>query len=497
LGSLKDHRPTVTHGCDMHLFNLPRLAFIKFRLAQTRSPGWFRLGFFGLLAIVLVVMNLQYVAKVTKPGDSRQLTRSAFLRWRAMIREVFDGVNVYTGLNEYPNPPVMAIVLRPFAELPPIVGALAWFYVKVIMAIVACVWIFRLIQPPLPVANHKKEDLKSTFSETQELSTNRHQTSLSDPAKAVAILLALPALLGDLSHNNVNIFILFLLAACLELYRRRFDASAGFVLALSIACKVTPLLFLIYFAWKGAWRVVAGCLLGLVLWLAIVPGVVFGWNQNALLLNDWYKLMIERPILKGEVTTEHANQALPGFIYRLCTHSPSSIEYIELGPEIRIPTPVTYHNLTDIGRPTAWLVVKGLSAGFALIVVLLCRTPRCERQGWRFAAECGLIILGMLLFSERTWKHHAVTLLIPAIVLAHSTTLDLSGGRRKTIIGILLSASILLSIPGLFGSRIGDMAMVYGTHTIAFLLLTQGICMLLYWPLRTADISSRRAICMG
>jgi hypothetical protein len=34
-----------------------------------------------------------------------------------------------------------------------------------------------------------------------------------DLARAAAVVVCLPALLGDLSHNNVNIFILFLVAA--------------------------------------------------------------------------------------------------------------------------------------------------------------------------------------------------------------------------------------------------------------------------------------------
>ena len=40
-------------------------------------------------------------------------------------------------------------------------------------------------------------------------------------------------------------------------------------------------------------------------------------------------------------------------------------------------------------------------------------------QAWRLAAEFSLVIIGMLLFSERTWKHHCVTLLLPFAVLAY------------------------------------------------------------------------------
>jgi len=407
-----------------------------------------------------VVTSLQYLAKVAKPAENGRLSRSAFLRWRAMIRDVFTGANVYIGKNEYPNPPIMAIVLRPFAELPPVVGAMTWFYAKVLMAVVAAVWTFRLVSSPLaPALREEGEDVP-------------------DGVKAAAILLALPAITGDLSHNNVNIFILFLIAACLELYRRGRDSATGLVLGFAIACKVTPLLFLAYFAWKRAWRVVAACLVGLVLWLVVVPGAVFGWERNAVLFTDWYKLMIERPVLKGEITTEHPNQALPGFVYRLFTHSPSFIDY-EKSSEGDIPVPAEFHNLMDIGRPAAWVVVKGLMAAFALAVIWLCRAPRSERQGWRFAAECGLIVLGMLLFSERTWKHHAVTLVLPAAVLAYSVTLDLPNRMRWFVVGALIVASLLMALPGLFGSRGQDLALVYGTHTAAFLLLTAGVCLVL------------------
>jgi len=428
------------HGSAMPTLTFPRLFAPGLRL----NSLWFRRGFLAALAGLLIFTSVKYAAKVAKPGDTGQQSRSAFLRWRTMVQDVFTGTNVYTGLNEYPNPPVMAIILRPFAELPPVAGAMAWFYAKVLMILLAALWVFRL------------------------LGVNEE---VSDRAKAGAILLALPAVLGDLSHNNVNIFILFLIAGCLEAYRRGYDVCAGLVLGLSIACKVTPLLFLAYFVWKRAYGVIAGCLVGLVLWLAVVPGAVFGWDRNAELLTDWYKLMIERPVLKGEITTEHPNQALAGFVYRLFTHSPSFIVYVKT-PEGDIPTPAAYHNVADIGRSNAWIVVKVLTVAFALAVVLLCRAPRSERVGWRFATECGMIVLGMLLLSERTWKHHAVILIIPAAALAFSLSLDLPQGVRRFVMFAMIAAGLLMAVPGLFGTEAGDLAMVYGTHTIAFLLLT-------------------------
>lgn len=404
-----------------------------------------RLAFVAALAVLVVGMSVKYAAKAARPGDTGQQTRSAFLRWRAMIHEVFAGGNVYVGVNEYPNPPVMAVVLKPFADLPPLAGALTWFYAKVLMAVLAVAWVVRLVRgagAPVP-----------------------------DAAIGLTVLLSLPPLLGDLSHGNVNIFILFLVAACLEMYRRGRDVGAGLVLALAIACKVTPLLFLAYFGWKRAWRVVGATLAGLVLWLAVVPGLAFGFERNTELITDWYKLMVRPSVVENRVTSEHPNQSIPGVVYRLLTHSPSFVEYPD-----NIPTPAAFHNLADIGVANARRVVQACLGAFALAVVILCRAPRGDRAGPRVAAECALIVLGMLLFSERTWKHHAVTLVLPLAVLAAVLVAVETPRRvRISVAAVLAAVALLTTVPGMLTEDAADLAMVYGTHAAAFLLLTGAV----------------------
>ena len=430
---------------------LPSDSFVAHvRAAHVANPARFRIAFLAVLAIVVVGMSLKYAVKIEKPGDTGQQSRSAFLRWRSMIHEVFAGTNIYVGVYEYPNPPIMAIVLKPFADLPPMAGAIAWFYAKVLMAVLAAVWVFRLVQSDAGAP--------------------------SDVWKAIAILLSLPPLLGDLSHNNVNIFILFLVAACLEAYRRKWDVSAGLVLGLAIACKVTPLMFLCYFVYKRAWKAVAGCVLGLALWLAIVPGVVFGWDRNAELLEGWYSLMVKPAIADNRVTSEHPNQSIPGIVYRLFTHSPSFVVYPD-----NLPTPAAFHNVADIGTDAARWVVKICLVSFALLIVVLCRAPRGERQGVRVAAECSLIVLGMLLFSERTWKHHAVTLMLPFAAIAFSAFAGETSLRvKRFLIGVLIAVAALTNLPGLLPAQASDLSMVYGSYTAAFVLLTVGIGVVLF-----------------
>jgi hypothetical protein len=473
------------------LLSFPRAIGDRLRAAHATDPRRVRASFLALLAVLVLLMSAKYAIKINKPGDKGEQTRSAFLRWRDMVNGVFHGANIYIEGNEYPNPPIMAVLLRPFTALPPVVGALAWFYTKVLLAILSAVWVFRL----LAEKGRRGEGEKGRGAEAEPSSgasespvpvsvtpSPLHPFSPSLPrdlARATAIVLCLPAFLGDLSHNNVNLFILFLVVGCLEAFRRRYDSLAGLTLALAVACKVTPVLFVAYFAWKRCWRVLGATIVGLVLWLVVAPGLTFGWDRTGELMSDWYALMIERPLLKGEVTSEHPNQAVVGFVYRLFTHSPSYITYPD-----NVVTPSAYHNLTDIGRPAAWVVVKLLTAGFALAVVVLCRLPvrgpTDSRRGWRFVAECGLICLGMLLFSERTWKHHAVVLLLPLAALTYAVAVvELPRRVRNFVIGVLVACFVLTAGPGFLAGRANDLAMVYGTHTIAFVLLTFAVGLLL------------------
>src|SRR5947208_13826 len=80
--------------------------------------------FLVFLLTVFIALSVQYSFKVC--SDQRD-TRSAFLRWRQQVLEMDDGVDIFNRHN-YPNPPIMAIILEPLMELPPLAGALTWFY---------------------------------------------------------------------------------------------------------------------------------------------------------------------------------------------------------------------------------------------------------------------------------------------------------------------------------------------------------------------------------
>jgi alpha-1,2-mannosyltransferase len=423
------------------------------------APRAARFWFVAALMLVFVLASVQYSFKALRDSQLGTPTRSAILRWRPQLRELSEGTDIYRAHN-YPNPPVMGLLLMPLAELKPLATGLTWFYLKVGLTFAALLWTFRLVESPdrpFPVW-----------------------------AKALAVLLSLRPILGDLSHGNVNLFILFLVVAALTLFRNRRDLSAGVVLGLAVACKVTPALFLPYFVWKRAWRAVAGCLLGLVLFFEVVPGLYFGFEANHCYLTGWVEGMVLPFVRDGQVTPEQNNQSLPGLLYRLGTKQPSTTAWDE---ESGHYVPLSYHNLAEVPPGVVRWGLKGLLLGFAVLVVWSCRTPTADRRDWRLAAEYGVVLLGMLLLSERTWKHHAVTLVVPfaALCYAWGTARVGQGGRfgvgaALAVSAVLMAATVSGIVPDPTADTAGktvDMAQVYGAYTAAFLVLFAALVVLL------------------
>src|SRR5262249_8673413 len=141
---------------------------------------WFIVG----LLVLFMALSVQYTFKIVRKGEGG----SAFNRWRPQVLAMAAGEDAYQRFS-YPNPPMMAVILLPYYQVPDLVGALAWFYTKVLLALIALVWTFRLVEDP--------------------------ERPFPDWAKAITVLLSVKPIMGDLTHGNVNLVILFFVIAAL------------------------------------------------------------------------------------------------------------------------------------------------------------------------------------------------------------------------------------------------------------------------------------------
>src|SRR5207245_4519136 len=131
--------------------------------------------------------------------------------------------------------------------------------------------------------------------------------------------------------------------------------------------------------------------------------------------------------------------------------------------------PLEWHNMLDLDRTTVSWIVKLCMLGFVGVVIWRCRTPLAARRSWRTAAEFSIVLLGMLLFSERTWKHHCVTFLLPIAVICYQfATGELTRSMRIFLLCILAGVVLLMASTSMDvlvwfkGVRVAKMAQVYG-----------------------------------
>ncbi|MEI6687184.1 MAG: hypothetical protein WCN64_13665, partial [Planctomycetota bacterium] len=85
------------------------------------AKAWFLV----FLTLFFVGQSIKYAMKVSEK-------RSAIQRWQPQILGLDTGEDL-SQKYQYPNPPIMAILLYPLAKMPPMVMALLWYYMKVAM----------------------------------------------------------------------------------------------------------------------------------------------------------------------------------------------------------------------------------------------------------------------------------------------------------------------------------------------------------------------------
>ena len=389
-------------------------------------------------AITMVVAAIFYAWKA---ADSR----SAFVRWHHQVPEIGAGVDIWHEFY-FPYPPIMALTLYPLMLLPAMVSALIWYGLKVGMVAWSTVTLGRMVR-----------------GRARQL-----------PAWAVGLvlLLSLRPILSDLQHGNINILILFLVTLGLQLWTRGKDGAAGLTFALAIAYKVTPALFLPYFLYKRSWKTCATMMAGLLLFLLVVPSALMGPAANWRGLMSWRANIIS-PFVEGETiaSVQEVNQSFPGVATRLLTTPRLDGEHGNNNVERTL-------NFVSWEPETVAWIAKGSGLGFVALLAVFCRTKAGRRDDPRLLGEFALVVLTMLFVSERSWKHHFVTLLLPYVYLTYRVSSGEFARRVRWTIAASLAVSALLmaSTSSEIGEFLGgedghEVALYYGMFFWSALVL--------------------------
>jgi hypothetical protein len=187
--------------------------------------------------------------------------------------------------------------------------------------------------------------------------------------------------------------------------------------------------------YKRSWRTVGATMLGMGLFLLIVPSLVIGPQFNGECLGMWWQRTITPFVVKGASSPQEVNQSMIGVLTRLLTETKTGTARYENHLDL---------NIFSLSPAAVRFLLKALSLGVVGLLAYLCRTSTTNRRDPRLLGEFALIVLAMLFLSERSWKHHYVTLLLPYTYLTAQFTYGTNKLGPRILISIAIWTSVIL-----------------------------------------------------
>lgn len=413
-------------------------------------------------------------------ADVEALTRVAAA---ASVADAGPKNNPYGYGHWFPTPTFVLMCLVPLWKMGVVAAAAVWAALKIIGIAVVLWLLLRSVGPVVAPAS-------------LQAGSPHHKFVVPSGVLVMTLAFSVRALVSDLQHANVNIFVFIWLGLTWWAYVHRRDGWAGIFLSLAIVTKVTPALALIYFAYKRAWKVCVFAAIGLVIFVLIVPGAYIGFAKNVDLLGDWFNMLVRPFALEGWAELSIPNQSLWGVVLRILSNAGVlPVEHMSWTQAEKVGQKNMARPETTTGRMLRPLI----SLSVVAMLAWACRRRMSDRRDVRGALEFALILLAMMLLSERTWKHHATTLPIVYLAIWYALTHLHWGQVRRGVFVCLLAAQwfmLVASSEGLFGDHIADKMMDGGIFCWGLVLAAiQIVVMLAILNRRAGELEQSRSDC--
>ena len=218
-------------------------------------------------------------------------------------------------------------------------------------------------------------------------------------------------ILDNMWHGNISALIFFVFCLSYWLLRRDHPWLAGLALGFIVLLKFYPALFLLYFAWRRNWSLIAGAVVSCVAMFAVSVATV-GWAGNLA-----YFQMVWAELRSGGIPAFN-NQSISGFLLHAFTQG-------------------DVNAWGEIGTPLSLTLLRLALAGALIVLIAWAMRRRPEATSDPLAAQdldLALVIGVMLLASPITWYHYYVWLLFPLLILFDALLVSPTTNTRQILL---------------------------------------------------------------
>ncbi len=314
-------------------------------------------------AAALALGVLLFASCVHRAGPSERTDLPVYLAAARELTQGRDPLGVTSRRGwPYVYPPTLAALLTPLLPLPQRAAAAVWFVVSLAAFAAGCLALRRALGRRGPFE------------------------PLADGAPLLLVLLPTAS---ALLRGQVGPLLLGLAGGAALCLARRRDLTAGLLLALAAAIKLTPALALLGLVFARRWRVALGGALGLLLWLVLVPLPFLGPSGARAALAHFGERMVLHPLKSPEDPDITAKG-------------------VHVGNNQSLSSQVIRRVFTAPARPALLALVVALALAPALAVAA--RGPEAGAS----VPALGVLLAAPLVAAPVAWHHHHV-LLLPAL----------------------------------------------------------------------------------
>jgi hypothetical protein len=316
--------------------------------------------------------------------------------------------------------PVVAFAFVPLSVLPPRAAAFLWYLLKIGALVAIAGMVMKLLA-------HGRERLWKILG--------------------LSFLVTGGYLVEEFRTGNIHFLVLFLIVLAFFHAQRGRIVVPSFLLAAAICVKVTPLLFLLYFALMRRWKLCLFC----VLWLAVLiigPALLIGWEKNLDLEKHWTETALAR-------ADEPVNHSLKGVLFKYLGEKPPLVE-TEKYPRVNVL------NLRSEAITTIWILASALLL-FLLAAALLRKCGGNECAVLQYA----LLTVSLLILSPHDSRIYFSILFFPCAVIAAYADKHPGGKYRSFLFAVLgMSFAFNTFLPAVMPGK--NASLTYETHSPYF-----------------------------